>query len=105
MDDELLAAEQRARVLIDRQLFDSGWFVQSRSGLNLFAGIYKINQKDVERVVLPLPTMPQQVSLATDVSAFHDSVERLDTARATSVARSQALRHALLAAAFSGRVT
>jgi type I restriction enzyme R subunit len=38
VDDELLAAEQRARVLIDRQLSDSGWFVQSRSGLNLFAG-------------------------------------------------------------------
>ncbi|HEY5456757.1 MAG TPA: DEAD/DEAH box helicase family protein, partial [Acidothermaceae bacterium] len=38
MDDERLAAEQRARALIDRQLSDSGWSVQSRSGLNLFAG-------------------------------------------------------------------
>lgn len=38
MDDDRLAAEQRARVLIDRQLSDSGWSVQSRSGLNLFAG-------------------------------------------------------------------
>ena len=33
-----LAAEQRARVLVDRQLSEAGWFVQSRSGLNLFAG-------------------------------------------------------------------
>ena len=38
MDDEQLAAEQRACVLIDRQLSEAGWFVQSRSGLNLFAG-------------------------------------------------------------------
>jgi type I restriction enzyme R subunit len=38
VDDAQLAAEQRARVLIDRQLSDSGWLVQSRSGLNLFAG-------------------------------------------------------------------
>ena len=38
MDDERLAAEQRARVLIDRQLADAGWVVQDRRDLNLFAG-------------------------------------------------------------------
>ena len=32
-----LTAEQRARVLIDRQLTDAGWSVQNRSELNLFA--------------------------------------------------------------------
>jgi type I restriction enzyme S subunit len=68
------------------------------------AGIYKINQKDVERVVLPLPTLTQQTNLAADVSAFQDFVERLDRARTASVARGQALRRALLAAAFSGRL-
>jgi type I restriction enzyme, R subunit len=36
--DHRLAAEQRARVLIDRQLRDSGWLVQDRMDLNLFAG-------------------------------------------------------------------
>ena len=35
-DDERLAAEQRARVLIDRQLAQSGWAVQDRGALNLF---------------------------------------------------------------------
>ena len=34
----LLAADQRARVLIDRQLTDAGWVVQDRRDLNLFAG-------------------------------------------------------------------
>jgi hypothetical protein len=37
-DEERLAAEQRARVLIDRQLTEAGWVVQDRRELNLFAG-------------------------------------------------------------------
>jgi type I restriction enzyme R subunit len=37
MDGDQLTAEQRARVLIDRQLTDAGWSVQNRSELNLFA--------------------------------------------------------------------
>ena len=37
-DSAHLAAEQRARVLIDRQLTDAGWVVQSRNMMNLFAG-------------------------------------------------------------------
>ncbi len=36
-DDQRLAAEQRARVLIDRQLADAGWSVQDKRDLNLFA--------------------------------------------------------------------
>ena len=38
MDAVQLAAEQRARVLIDRQLADAGWNVQHTQELNLFAG-------------------------------------------------------------------
>jgi type I restriction enzyme, R subunit len=37
-DEDRLAAEQRARVLIDRQLTDAGWVVQDGKDLNLFAG-------------------------------------------------------------------
>lgn len=33
-----LAAEQRARVLIDQQLLAAGWVVQDKRELNLFAG-------------------------------------------------------------------
>lgn len=36
-ENQQLTAEQRARVLIDRQLTAAGWSVQSRSELNLFA--------------------------------------------------------------------
>ncbi len=38
MDEVQLAAEQRAHVLIDRQLADAGWEVQHKKDLNLFAG-------------------------------------------------------------------
>ena len=37
-DEGLLAAEHRARLLIDRQLTGAGWVVQDRRNLNLFAG-------------------------------------------------------------------
>ena len=37
-DDARLAAEQRARVLIDRQLTEAGWSVQDKKAMNLFAG-------------------------------------------------------------------
>ena len=37
IDDPRLAAEQRARVLIDRQLSAAGWSVQDKKDLNLFA--------------------------------------------------------------------
>jgi len=36
-DTQRLAAEQQARVLIDRQLADAGWSVQDKRDLNLFA--------------------------------------------------------------------
>lgn len=35
--DNRLAAEQRARVLIDRQLVEAGWVVQDRKQMNLYA--------------------------------------------------------------------
>lgn len=38
MDEQRLAAEQRARVLIDQQLAQAGWVVQDKGNLNLFAG-------------------------------------------------------------------
>lgn len=36
-DADRLAAEARARVLIDRQLAEAGWSVQDKRNLNLFA--------------------------------------------------------------------
>jgi type I restriction enzyme S subunit len=69
------------------------------------AGIYKINQKDIQRILLPLPSLPEQAVVVSQVSALQASVERLALAKASVVARGEALRGALLAAAFSGRLT
>ena len=38
MNEQRLAAEQRARVLIDQQLAKAGWVVQDKKDVNLFAG-------------------------------------------------------------------
>ncbi|HET6481994.1 MAG TPA: type I restriction-modification enzyme R subunit C-terminal domain-containing protein [Actinoplanes sp.] len=38
MSEIRLQAEQKARVMIDRQLTEAGWLVQDKSALNLFAG-------------------------------------------------------------------
>jgi type I restriction enzyme S subunit len=69
------------------------------------AGIYKINQKDVQRILLPLPTLQQQIALASQVSAFRASVERLALAQVAGTRRGKALRRALLGAAFSGKLS
>jgi type I restriction enzyme, R subunit len=37
-ENSRLTAEQRARMLIDRQLAAAGWLVQDRRELNLYAG-------------------------------------------------------------------
>lgn len=39
VEDDRLAAEARARVLIDQQLIQAGWRVQKRRDLNLLAGL------------------------------------------------------------------
>ena len=58
MDEDRLAAERRARVLIDRQLSDAGWLVQDRKDLNLFAGQGVAGQLVVEGLARALGLNP-----------------------------------------------
>jgi hypothetical protein len=37
-EDDKLAVEARARVLIDQELVQAGWWVEKRKDLNIFAG-------------------------------------------------------------------
>lgn len=69
------------------------------------AGIYKVNQKDLGAVLLPIPSIDDQRLIVAAVAAGRDSVERLDNSTAAARRRSVALRRSLLAAAFSGRLT
>ncbi|MEV1287744.1 restriction endonuclease subunit S [Micromonospora sp. NPDC049679] len=69
------------------------------------AGIYKVNQKHLETVVLPVPTLDEQAQICARVEHVRVAQRRLTEICTTSTIRSSALRRATLTAAFSGRLT
>ena len=69
------------------------------------AGIYKINQRHMEDVRIPLPDIRVQKEVTETVLAAKRGSRRLDDALQAICGRSAALRRALLAAAFEGKLT
>ncbi|RLP68026.1 hypothetical protein D9V30_12045 [Mycetocola reblochoni] len=69
------------------------------------AGIYKVNQRDLGRVVVPVPSLPDQRRIFAEVAARRETLGRLTQATGAARERSSALRRSLLGAAFSGRLT
>lgn len=69
------------------------------------AGIYKVNQKDLAAVRVPVPTLADQERVTTAVRESRDALSQLALEVDRAVARSSALRRSLLGAAFSGRLT
>ena len=69
------------------------------------AGIYKVNQKDLSAVRVPVPSLADQERVTTAVRESRDALSRLALEVSRAVAQSSALRRSLLSAAFSGRLT
>jgi len=69
------------------------------------AGIYKVNQKHVESVELPLPSLNEQERVSARIEEAQGIAYRLQSAARVAESRAATLRQALLAAAFSGRLT
>lgn len=69
------------------------------------AGIYKVNQSQLSRVELPLPDLEAQRRIAQRLLGAADVEARSRTAIDVALGREAQLRRALLAAAFSGRLT
>lgn len=69
------------------------------------AGIYKVNQKDLAAVRVPVPSLADQERVTTAVRESRDALLQLALEVDRAVARSSALRRSLLGAAFSGRLT
>jgi type I restriction enzyme S subunit len=69
------------------------------------AGIYKVNQKDLAAVRVPVPSLADQERVTAAVRESRDALSRLALEIGHAVARSSALRRSVLAAAFSGRLT
>lgn len=69
------------------------------------AGIYKVNHTHVGDVRFALPERAEQLSVVERVRRYTDSNDRLRHQLERTRERSAALRRAVLAAAFSGRLT
>jgi len=100
-DANRLAADARARVLVDRQLSDAGWPVQDSRSLNLFAA------QGVARREATMATGHGRADylLHVDQSAVGVIEAKPGGEIATGAQRLVALQRALLAVAFSGRLT
>ncbi|MFG1955583.1 restriction endonuclease subunit S [Micromonospora sp. NPDC048830] len=69
------------------------------------AGIYKVNQKHLESIVLPVPSRDRQSQVCARLDQIKLAQEQLTQGLTVSAMRSTFLRRALLDAAFSGRLT
>lgn len=69
------------------------------------AGIYKVNQKHIESVILPAPDLDWQSQVCDRLDQIKLAQAQLTRCLEVSATRSAALRQALLDAAFSGRLT
>lgn len=69
------------------------------------AGIYKVNQKDLGRIQIPLPGIDDQRRVVEGARALREGMSRALELNSSARARSNQLRRSLLAAAFSGKLT
>lgn len=69
------------------------------------AGIHKVNQKDLGRIRLPLPSIADQMTIVGEVGEQRRALQRMRGEIHLATVRAQSLRRSLLAAAFSGRLT
>lgn len=68
------------------------------------AGIYKVNQKDLAAVRIPLPSLADQNRVTASVGESRDALSLLAGQVGRAGHRSLGLRRSLLSAAFSGRL-
>lgn len=65
----------------------------------------KIDQRIVGQTVVPLPSMDQQHHIVAQLEDAREACDRLHGATAAGITRAEALRGAVLAAAFEGKLT
>lgn len=95
IDTSFLAATWNSRV-VRRQI---------EAAARTTAGIYKVNQKQLEGMLIPLPRVREQAEIAKRVGELQQSIAVQRPCLEQVRSRGTALRRSLLAAAFSGRLT
>ncbi|MGW7003149.1 restriction endonuclease subunit S [Streptomyces sp. NPDC054933] len=78
---------------------------QIESTARTTAGIYKVSQKDLQKILFPAPGLPAQQTILERMGEHNAAVQRLSRQVEWEQARAGSLRRAILAAAFSGRLT
>jgi type I restriction enzyme, S subunit len=68
------------------------------------AGIYKINQRSLGDIRIPVPALSEQQEILAAAEAKLSRVEEAEGAVKMSDARARQLRYAILSAAFSGKL-
>jgi len=69
------------------------------------SGLHTLSVSKLKQLSVPVPRVERQRELVDEVVAVREAQIRLDASIAAAMTRRQALRRALLAAAFSGRLT
>ncbi|MGF4043636.1 restriction endonuclease subunit S [Paenarthrobacter nitroguajacolicus] len=70
------------------------------------AGIYKVNQKQLGRIQLPVPSsLDVQSAVAASANSSREAIDALDRSIKSATRHSRALRRAVLTAAFTGKLT
>ncbi|MBO3102578.1 restriction endonuclease subunit S [Cellulomonas fengjieae] len=78
---------------------------QIESAARTTAGIYKVNQGQLRGIELPVPSPDEQQDLISRLGAVQEAEQTLVRELGRARQRASSLRRALLAAAFSGRLT
>ncbi len=68
------------------------------------AGIYKISQKILERVEVPLPSLAEQTRITAEAKRINSLLEPANILTTTAHRRGKVLRRSILAEAFAGRL-
>lgn len=104
--DTLIRIRPRTDI-IDPQFLSIAWNAPSvrrqiEAAARTTAGIYKVNQKDLRRIVLPIPSIEDQRRIVSGLNAISSSIGRFATSIEVLGKRAKLLRNSVLSAAVNG---
>lgn len=68
------------------------------------AGIYKINQRDLKQIVIPVPPVVEQQRIVGEIERHWSVLDSLEDSTANALIRAGRLRQSILSRAFEGRL-
>jgi type I restriction enzyme S subunit len=113
-DDEVAFPDTMIRVRLNsvrvsprylRLVWDSsGVRMQIERAARTTAGIYKINQQDLKRILVPCPSLEEQDEAVAEAERLASSISHVDSEVGLASSRASGLRRAILGHAFSGQL-